>query len=263
MLSEQRSTMHGNCFLFLSVSIFVIVNVGSTSVSSCDDLGWTNARQYGSATVCGESDQGMGGCSGVVSYGEAGLFCRKKWGGRGRLCTVEEVENQEMQDAACDYEGEMLWTSTGVCGDNGYYQVRGDGEEDTTVCVENIQVTAATAKVRCCSDSTLDDESQGDCPPLLKWNAAKIWCERKGARMCTQIELQSDETRDTGCNSDRKLVWSSTECSGHWKQGQGKLGHWNKGYYQAWGSTDFGSTSPCVQNQMPFTAHVRCCADVF
>jgi hypothetical protein len=236
--------------------------VGSTSVSSCGDLGWTNANEHGSTAVCGESDKGMGGCSGDLSYGDADLFCRKKWGGRGRLCTVAELENVEMQDATCDYEGEMLWSSTGVCGDNGYYQVRGDGEEDTTVCMENIQAVAATAKVRCCSDTALDADDRGDCPTLMRWNAAVLWCERKGARMCTQAELQDDNTRGTGCNSDRKLVWSSTECTGRWKQGQGKVGHTYKGYYQAWGSTEFGSTSPCVQSQMPFTADVRCCADV-
>lgn len=233
----------------------------SASVSSCTDLGWANAATYGSTAVCGESDQSLGGCSGDLTYGDADLFCRKKWRGRGRLCSVEEVENLEMQDAHCDYDAEMLWTSTGVCGVNGYHQVRGDGDPTTTVCVENINANAETAKVRCCSDTTFPPEDHGDCPPLLRWNAAVLWCERKGARMCTMAELQADETRGTGCNSDSEFIWSSTVCNGRWKQGQGKVGHTFKGYYQALGSSEYGDKLHCVQNQMPFTAHVRCCAD--
>lgn len=60
--------------LFIStLSAPVVV---SLSVSSCSDLGWTNAAEYGSATVCGESDLELGKCSGLVTWNEADVYCR-------------------------------------------------------------------------------------------------------------------------------------------------------------------------------------------
>lgn len=49
--------------------------LSTRSALSCDELGWTNADRFGSALVCGESDAGLGGCSGFTNWIQAIAFC--------------------------------------------------------------------------------------------------------------------------------------------------------------------------------------------
>jgi hypothetical protein len=63
------------------------------SAATCAELGWTNAFSLGSTSVCGESDLGLGGCSGVRSFANALAFCEAPGA---RLCTVEELQNDEV-----------------------------------------------------------------------------------------------------------------------------------------------------------------------
>ena len=65
------------------------------SVSSCDALGWTNGDEYGSPSVCGESDAGLGGCSGLRNWDEAHEFCESSGA---RLCTANELYADEAKD---------------------------------------------------------------------------------------------------------------------------------------------------------------------
>lgn len=96
-----------------------------------------------------------------------------------------------------------------------------------------------------CGESDL---SLGGCSGDLTWAGAKAFCEHAGARLCTMEELQSDETRGTGCSYDNKLVWTSDLC------GDGS-------YTQAYGSTRRYSDTTCEASTASGLA--RCCADVF
>ena len=241
----------------------------ATSSSSCSDLGWTNAALYGSASVCGEADLGLGACSRQISFVEADEYCRRKWGhtigqdsrfvslgpttgDQGRLCTLAELLSNSAQDAACGLTtGDMVW-SNNPCGTNGFFQSDGS----TSTCVEEVTLNDEVAWARCCADQVLN---RGDCSGYRSWQHANHYCDSKGARLCTLTELQNDEARDTGCNYDRTFVWSSTPCTGNLKQG-GK--HSFSGYHQAHGSSEYGTNAPCVANTKTLSAHVVCCADV-
>ncbi len=50
------------------------------------------------------------------------------------------------------------------------------------------------------------------CSGPVSWTKAKDICESAGARLCTEHELLTDETKGTGCSLDKKKVWSSTPC---------------------------------------------------
>ena len=81
----------------------------SQSFSSCDDLGWTNAAAYGSSLVCGESDTGLGGCSGDLTWSCAVAFCESKGA---RLCSLSELQADETTGTGCVYDALQLWTRT-------------------------------------------------------------------------------------------------------------------------------------------------------
>ena len=111
------------------------------SFSSCDDLGWTNAADWGSTLVCGESDLGLGGCSGLLSWSEATSFCESAGA---RLCTAQELASKESFSTGCGLDGEFLWSST-EC-DTGYSLVLGKGTE--AACGSANEANYA----RCCAD---------------------------------------------------------------------------------------------------------------
>ena len=70
----------------------------TVSESTCEDLGWVNADIYGSTSVCGESDLGLGGCSGALRWSEARAFCEDAGA---RLCTVAELAADEARGTGC------------------------------------------------------------------------------------------------------------------------------------------------------------------
>jgi len=68
------------------------------SASSCDELGWTNAEKFGDSGVCGESDLGLGGCSGDLTWSEARNFCERSGA---RLCSLVELQADEAKSTGC------------------------------------------------------------------------------------------------------------------------------------------------------------------
>ena len=86
-----------------------------------------------------------------------------------RLCTIEELQNDETRGTGCGHDGEWVWSSETCDTDEGSHLVAvggsnngrnlcsGDGEEclpDQNPCVCNARCWAATenAGVRCCAD---------------------------------------------------------------------------------------------------------------
>jgi hypothetical protein len=234
------------------------------SARSCNDLGWTNAAERGNPSVCGESDNRLGGCSGLLTFKKAAAFCLSRGA---RLCSVLELKNDEARGTGCSLDTSFVWSNTS-CGATGHKQALGSC--GATRCgAEN-----ATSNVRCCADDFPDpsDSSCGElgwanaaqfgasnvcgesgnglggCKPASSWGEAEAACKVGGARLCTLAELQNDETRATGCSFDSKLVWSSTACAAN-------------AHALGMGSTLFGAASECRTDDSP--RPVRCCADVF
>lgn len=175
---------------------------------------------------------------------------------------------------------------TGVCGesDNGLGDADASGTK-TNQCFGGISAGAGGAT------STMGKHITG-------WGAALQICQNVGARLCTVEELLAENTRNTGCNHDCQMVWSSqmhTTCGAdHHVAAQGGL---NCAYMickrhristlSPWGTSErlLAMTGPdecseaeyrqgssgqdtscqCTPRCSPdLTSHaVRCCADVF
>jgi len=184
-------------------------------------LGWTNAGSYGSSEVCGESDLGLGGCSGFVTWAKAEEFCTNAGA---RLCSANELASDEARATGCTHDRKHVWSNS-ECGDGSYLTVYGASFGGTdTVCEE---ATSASISARCCADvlsapstpsqapvispssSTCEDlgwtnaveygsssvcgESDfglGSCSGFLTHSEAIQFCESPGARLCTAAELQ-------------------------------------------------------------------------
>jgi hypothetical protein len=257
----------------------------TVSMSTCTDLGWSNAAKFGDASVCGESDLNLGGCSSDVTQSEARAFCESAGA---RMCTADELLADETRGTGCKHDNKMIWSST-TC-DGGYSVVTGSStrinEKRTPRCED--PESSYKLKARCCADtdavpvpsptiatsvsscddlgwtnadafgSTLvcgeSDSGLGGCSAHLSWADAVTFCSDAGARLCRADELAADEARRTGCDLDNQLLWTDDSCPG--------------GHFIQLGSTTVGVLS-AGQKDTPQCENVdelhkaRCCADVF
>ena len=116
------------------------------SESTCDDLGWSNANQYGSSNVCGESDDDLGGCDSASTWGQAVDKCTASGA---RLCTLAELQNDETRGTGCSFDSEMVWSST-PCGANVHaLSVGGSNYGSKSEC----DADSSPRAVRCCADT--------------------------------------------------------------------------------------------------------------
>ena len=144
VFSLDGNTSYGSCFnISDNQGEFLVVR---TSVSSCDDLGWTNAEARGLPDVCSASDFGNG-CSGDVDWASAELFCS---GVGARLCTSQELTSDETRATGCQGDNNLVWASTSCEG--GYETAFGSSATSTAVtCSSTSEVHIA----RCCADVTV------------------------------------------------------------------------------------------------------------
>lgn len=90
------------------------------------------------------------------------------------------------------------------------------------------------------------------CQNNVNYYTASDTCMMIGARLCTEQELTSDETRYSGCGFDRAYIWTST---------QGSCGRHR--VRQAVGSSAWAQESPAKCASMTDeVGAVRCCADM-
>ena len=64
--------------------------------------------------------------------------------------------------------------------------------------------------VTCCDNAGVGSRPQ--CVSGVEYEQAMKFCEEKGLRLCTEIEIKSGAGEATGCSFDAKLVWTSTPC---------------------------------------------------
>jgi hypothetical protein len=132
-------------------------SLSACSVSTCTELGWGKFNSNGEfvdsvpssdASVCGESDFNLGGCSGETNYDEAESFCTAVGA---RLCTLSEIQNDEAKGSGCNYDYELVWTSES-CGTDQYYVEYGSTLIGSgSSCVS--KTTSSNVYVRCCADA--------------------------------------------------------------------------------------------------------------
>eukprot|EP01046_Picozoa_sp_COSAG06_P020491 COSAG06_NODE_1498_length_9264_cov_2.916094_5_plen_1484_part_00 len=154
------------------------------SAKSCSQLhsmygGWVERTSFNTMqNVCGESDNGLGGCGknqcfgGIVQGGQdlgAGVIepphTDASTGGwshahkicqdaGARLCTVEELKNEVGRGTGCQHDGEMVWTSE-TCDVNTF----GYDEPSAHITVQGGLHRADEA----CPDECSVGEASGDC----------------------------------------------------------------------------------------------------
>jgi len=262
------------------------------SASSCGDLKWANAAEFGSSIVCGESDLSLGGCSGDITWPEAREFCEEAGA---RMCSVAEMHANEARSTGCGLDKKQLWTSDS-CGSDSFSTAYGASNKGTG---SDCELTSTLRSVRCCADvgvgiatvgptpfptvspvnaasaSTCDDlgwtntANWGDslvcgesdflpgrqCSGKVSWSEARAFCEAGGARLCTASELQLNEARSTGCGLDKALLWTGTACGGEG----------GAGFVAAMGASFAGKETLCAAGPEQLAAKLqgaRCCADV-
>ncbi|MEO1268673.1 MAG: hypothetical protein AAFX99_11285, partial [Myxococcota bacterium] len=123
------------------------------SSSTCNALGWPQGQ--GSNTVCAASNVLEGSneesCSGPTTYMEAEAICE---GLGARLCTLEEVENDETRGTGCGYDDSRIWTQSS-CGTSQVWTASGStafADSYPTTC-KPMSGTGEEFSVRCCADA--------------------------------------------------------------------------------------------------------------
>ena len=260
----------------------------SSSADSCTDLGWTNAASYGSSTVCGESDLSpLVDCSGSLSYEDATDFCL---GVGARLCTLDEMSNDEARGTGCDYDYEQLWTQTS-CGDDSHYTQYGASHQgDSISCASDSE----TRYVRCCADTadtavlTVAQTSTGACAVLggtssidsctdLGWTNADTY---GSSAVCGESDLSplagcsgslSYEDATNFCLGVGARLCTLDEMSNDEVRGTGcnyaddqlwtQTSCGDDSHYTQYGSSGAGDSSSCASDSE--TRYVRCCADKY
>lgn len=119
------------------------------SAATCAELGWTGG--LGSAEVCGETDgPAVGPCSGDVTWAQAEAFCTA---GGARLCTLNELVENETVGTGCGYDSRRVWSST-ACGPGAYLSTSGNASSSSTHPIECSDASAVAIVARCCADAT-------------------------------------------------------------------------------------------------------------
>jgi hypothetical protein len=116
----------------------------AVSVSSCSDLGWTNAATYGDTDICGSSVNNKNQCSNKKNFGGAKSFC-ESFGAR--LCTLNELLDDEVKGTGCALDAKPVWSST-ECS-NGYYVASGSTDKTLTSCKKT---NTKNIYGRCCAN---------------------------------------------------------------------------------------------------------------
>jgi len=143
--------------------------------------GWGDSD--GSPLVCAESEAGLGGCSGRVPLDRAEHFCEAAGA---RLCTADELSDNEATGSGCAYDTVRVWSSTVCSGDGGLV-----GRLTQAGSADYLHTVARTCSApedevaaRCCADTQLYPPA----PPLVTLEPPR------GLRVvqssCTNVSLQ-------------------------------------------------------------------------
>lgn len=183
-------------------------------------------RAVGDTVLLREGLDQMNGCDRRRHVCEKLLFA-------GQLATVLEI-NDDGVELRRQEDGE----------DMGSFQPEDLATPTEAYCSTEDKLTQMHA-VRCCSSTEIPGYQYRPCSGIDVWTAgqqelSELWtasevpglegfdecqgnrtiaeaqaiCESMGARLCSRAEMEADCTTKTGCNFDRELIWTSTECGG-------------------------------------------------
>lgn len=157
-LLSMPSNHTGIGFICALLTAIPVLGLSASKCSrlTCGQLGWLNGPYNGDPNVCSGSSvggaetlmKGDKGCSGDVSWDKAVNFCEDLGA---RLCTFDELQNDEVAGAGCGPEIAPIWTSTG-CHSGSHMVGYGNSQVKTAPeCI--ISDTAVGYYARCCGDA--------------------------------------------------------------------------------------------------------------
>ena len=121
----------------------------ATSSKSCDQLDW--GAGYGSAEVCAATSQApIGVCASGYTWAQAEDVCLTAGA---RLCTVNELLDDESRGTGCGYDAHHVWSSSPCDSGTAYWVSPGNADNVGSLPPKCVP-TGATASVRCCADAT-------------------------------------------------------------------------------------------------------------
>ena len=156
----------------------------TTSASTCGELGWSNADQFGSKGVCGLS-QLNNQCSGQVAWSEAFSYCDAAGA---RLCTVAELLNDEARSTGCSGDRALVWSSEMCSG--GYSVAPGSTKIGTSPSCQDV---ASAYRVRCCADVVAlpalpaPTKAPTASAPAVSTKAPSLFSEDISASTCSEL----------------------------------------------------------------------------
>jgi len=203
---------------------------GDPSTKSCSDLGWTAG--YGAPQVCANSILTNGACVPASGWGAAQAACLAAGA---RLCTVEELQNDETKGTGCKDDCELVWAED-ACTMNGVQgNMAAAGSKKCVSKPTGCQLSTTSLSVRCCADV----EHVVENPTLPKGFFSAISHDYR-SKACAGVPLASYScwTDDQGtnqrmaCRSDDNFVYfqacgadsSCRTCNGNWVKAGDKVG---------------------------------------
>lgn len=133
----------------------------SVSRRSCAELGWR--VQPGSGNVCaGSHVSERGGCSLPVPLQEARRLCVRRGA---RLCTAQELSNDEARGSGCGNDAKFVWTRSPCImtgkGRPGYLVGIGSRTNGPESVEQQCRLPSSLAGVRCCADVLPTTQTSG------------------------------------------------------------------------------------------------------
>lgn len=145
---------YGGKMISASVNVGEVVGITCAN-EDCETLGWGESLR--DTTICGSSTSAVCGasntaplqsCSGVVNWDGALAFCRAAGA---RLCTIAELEAEEVGCTGCGYNQVEVWSSSG-CQQGYFTYYRGDESVGNLIQRTTCYNETSLFYARCCAD---------------------------------------------------------------------------------------------------------------
>jgi len=209
-------------------------------VRCCSDVAIAGWRKNNACGIWGQS-KFSGVCHSKKMFESAVAICSASGA---RLCTKSEIEEKCSANTGCEFNFELIWSSTSGYPSNaptkyptnkfltssspsavdnvGTHWVMCGSEG---LCIEDNTMARDSDlhEVRCCSDIAIagwrkndacgiwgKSKFNGVCHAKKKFESAVAICYDNGGRLCTKSELEEKCSANTGCKFNEELMWSST-----------------------------------------------------
>jgi len=133
----------------------------------------------------------------------------------GRLCSINELRNGAQCRTGCGHDARLVWSGSACTPESPppphsppppafhYWAADHCGPKTREACLPREELRA----VRCCGHG-----AGSVCAQLSRVEAAQR-CTAQGGRLCSIRELRDHAQCGTGCNHNKRLVWSATPCT--------------------------------------------------